>query len=532
MSRQKILFSLLTLLCLCALLITGCGEDKKGQRVPSDKLPEGVLEYTVLPFNDQIYFAAMFVTEALQQRMVADRYNDLVCRFDMENGDPKKLEELVRKTRDAYERAEQTAEMAMDVSIALCELEKTPDYTPFKLPQEEKKSALNITAPLFSTAYAKEPYLVKTVHGPTQGSPQVIEVFSNGRARFSNEGTPPEKGWIYDQKMAEKWEAEQAKEKSEADAKAKAQAEQERAAARKKAIEAAEAKEKAMYQQAKAKNDYYEQQRYTNEEANRPINQDTHSLLQKYGHQEIVELYNSFPAGDNLRGLAKALKIEGKTNYETYMKAYDVYRTAAQATDTFGTDTYAQEQAKADFKYRSSYVATAAGKCAETYISAQSGGLVGGVDTTVKGFNAAAWTIQAYHVWKTGEEDPGLKNFQDATDKASTVTGVLSFTNKACDPKSWSALKEAYKAYKEKGIWEAAKSMMGLELSMNPVPIQPTMTKPLARSIIPMAVTEHISMAMAAGCTLNSAVRSPQRSNNKTVNKFSKPICTSKLRKN
>ena len=334
MSRQKILFSLLTLLCLCALLIAGCGEDKKGQRVPSDKLPEGVLEYTVLPFNDQIYFAAMFVTEALQQRMVADRYNDLVCRFDMENGDPKKLEELVRKTRDAYERAEQTAEMAMDVSIALCELEKTPGYTPFKLPQEEKKSALNITSPLFSTAYAKEPYLVKTVHGPTAGSPQVIEVFSNGRARFSNEGTPPEKGWIYDQKMAEKWEAEQAKEKSEADAKAKAQAEQERAAARKKAIEAAEAKEKAMYQQAKA-----------------------------------------------------------------------------------------------DFKYRSSYVATAAGKCAETYISAQSGGLVGGVDTTVKGFNAAAWTMQAYHVWKTGEEDPGLKNFQDATDKASTVTYTLHITN-------------------------------------------------------------------------------------------------------
>lgn len=111
------------------------------------------------------------------------------------------------------------------------------------------------------------------------------------------------------------------------------------------------------------------------------------------------------------------------------MKAYDVYRTAAQATDTFGTDTYAQEQAKADFKYHSSYVATAAGKCAETYISAQSGGLVGGVDTTVKGFNAAAWTMQAYHVWKTGEEDPGLKNFQDATDKASTVTYTLHITN-------------------------------------------------------------------------------------------------------
>jgi len=133
------------LVFMLAFIVSGCGGKEEGRNfVPSDQLPEGVTEYTMLPFSDEVNFTAMFVSEAINQRVVADKYNELVCRLIAEDGDEAKIEELVKKTRDAYERADKMAEMALDVAIALKELEKQPDYVPFKLPKDtEKKTALN-----------------------------------------------------------------------------------------------------------------------------------------------------------------------------------------------------------------------------------------------------------------------------------------------------------------------------------------------------------------------------------------------------
>ena len=312
---------------------------------------------------------------------------------------------------------------------------------------------------------------------------QTIEYLSNGKARFRGEGTPADRGWVYNDAMVEKWNEQQAKEKAEEEKRAQQQAEQERAAARKKARAEAAAKEKAMQEeaqekqkkiQAKAKEDYIRDDRGAKDSANWAVQKDTYDLLQKHGHQEIVELYDRFPPGENLRGLAKALKIQGATNYETYQKAYDVYNKARQATGTFGTNTTEQEEHYADKMYRTTYVATAAGKCAEAGLAwvgtAKSGGAIGAADAIAKTGDAIAWGMQAKHVWETGDEDDELKAWQDATGSVADGTGILSLGKKAfdtgkkgLDPKNWQKLKDAYQDFKKNDITESAKKVMTLE---------------------------------------------------------------------
>ena len=468
---------------MLAFVLAGCGDDKKAQRelIPSDQLPEGVTEYKTLPLSDEVNFAAMFVSEAVNQRMIADKYNQLVLSFDYENGDEEKLEELIKKTRDAYQIAAKTAEMAMDVSVAVAELEKQPWYVPFKLPKEkEKKTALSLDTALFSHAYAREPYVLNEQWIPPA---QTIEYLSNGKARFRGEGTPADKGWVYNDAIAQKWEENQAKEKAAADKKAQQDAEMAQAAARKKAKAEAEAKEKAMkadaqkkqqYIQEKAKADYFRDKRYEASDDNWDVQKDTHKLLQEYGAEEVVRLYNQYPAGENLRGLAKALHIQGSSNYETYQKAYDVYRKAAQAQGIFGTNTYEQEAQYNDKMYRTSYVAAAGGKCAEAGLAwvgvAKSGGAIGTADAVVKSSEAITWAAQAKHVWETGDEDGTLKTVQDDLGKISNVTGVMSLGKKAwdlgkagLDAKNWEKIKDAYKAFKDGNIMESAKKYMTLE---------------------------------------------------------------------
>lgn len=475
---------------MLAFVLAGCGDDKKAQRelIPSDQLPAGVTEYKTLPLSDEVNFAAMFVSEAVNQRMIADKYNQLVLSFDYENGDEEKLEELIKKTRDAYQIAAKTAEMAMDVSVAVAELEKQPWYVPFKLPKEkEKKTALSLDTALFSRAYAREPYVLNEQWIPPA---QTIEYLSNGKARFRGEGTPADKGWVYNDAIAQKWEENQAKEKAAADKKAQQDAELAQAAARKKAKAEAEAKEKNMladaqkkqqYIQEKAKADYFRDKRYEASDDNWDVQKDTHKILQEYGAEEVVRLYNQYPAGENLRGLAKALHIQGSSNYETYQKAYDVYRRAAQAQGIFGTNTYEQEAQYNDKMYRTSYVVAAGGKCAEAGVAwaqtARTGGAIGTADAVAKTGEAVFWVAQAKHVWETGDEDGETKAWQDFTGSISAGTGMLSLGKKTwdvgkkawdagkagLDPKNWEKIKEAYQAFKSGDIMESAKKYMTLE---------------------------------------------------------------------
>ncbi len=237
---------------MLAFIISGCGTEESRVHVPSDQLPEGVLEYTIPAFNDEVEFAATFVSAAISMRLEADRYNALVCRFDTENGDPDKLEKLLEKTRDAYAAADTLATMALDVSVALAELEKTPGYSPYKAVQGEKKTAL--LDGLFAKAYAKEPYVMR--RKPAQsggigvGDTRMIEYLSNGTWRFA--GETGVRGQLWDENRYNEWKKEE-KQDSEEEAKAREQAANERAAAKKKAEAEAAAMTKKMEEDARAK---------------------------------------------------------------------------------------------------------------------------------------------------------------------------------------------------------------------------------------------------------------------------------------
>ena len=449
---------------MLAFVLAGCGtKEAKETFVPSDQLPEGVLEYTVPAFNDEVEFAAVFVSAAISMRLEADRYNALVCRFDAENGDPDKLEQLLEKTRDAYEAADKMAAMALDVSVALAELEKSPDYSPFKPLQGEKKAAL--LDRVFSTAYAKAPHVMWTKKSITVGNndTRIIEYLSNGTWRF--QGETGVKGQLWDENRYNAWKKEEQQE-SEAEAKAREQAAKDRAAARKKAEEEAAALEKKMAEDARAKQEALQAQVKADNSGERPARTaDTEAIVAKYGYNEILEVYNKFKPGQNLRGLAKYLKIEGRTNYETYQKALDVYKRAKEYAELRGvTVTQADEASFQNNNYKVSYTTVAAGKCAEAGLSwIDPRNAIDKSHAAVKTAEALTWVTQTGFVVATGDENETVKKWQNTTENLSLVTGGMQLGNKLVTGQAWNSLKNAYDLYKQGGIVEAAKQVVTLK---------------------------------------------------------------------
>ena len=154
-----LLVTLLMLLLLFAL--AGCGVGGR-KRTPTEKLPKGVLEYSIPPYNDEFKFASLFLYEAIRQRKVADLYNQMVLRYDMKKGDSKELEKLLKNTTRAYRRAARAAYIAYDVGLGLKQIEALPNYSPYKKLKRQKTAFVvpeKLLDPLFSVACAGSPYI-------------------------------------------------------------------------------------------------------------------------------------------------------------------------------------------------------------------------------------------------------------------------------------------------------------------------------------------------------------------------------------
>ena len=448
---------------MLAFIISGCGTEESRVHVPSDQLPEGVLEYTIPAFNDEVEFAATFVSAAISMRLEADRYNALVCRFDTENGDPDKLEKLLEKTRDAYAAADTLATMALDVSVALAELEKTPGYSPYKAVQGEKKTAL--LDGLFAKAYAKEPYVMR--RKPAQsggigvGDTRMIEYLSNGTWRFA--GETGVRGQLWDENLYNEWKKEE-KQDSEEEAKAREQAANERAAAKKKAEAEAAAMTKKMEEDARAK----QAVPAPTESISTPgytYKADTDAIVAKYGYNEILEIYDKFAPGQNLRGLAKYLKIEGSTNHEVYQRTLEVYKRAKQYAELRGvTVTQADEANFQNNNFKAKYVTVTAGKCAEAYLACvDPRNVIDKGNALAKMNEAASYVVQTGYVLATDDENEGVKKWQELAEKGSLLTGSLQIGNKLVTGEYLKTLKNAYDLYKGSNLVDAAKKILTLK---------------------------------------------------------------------
>lgn len=441
--------------CFIFLLLfaaTGCGGKK---RVPPEKLPKGTLAYTVTPYNDEFKFASIFLYEAIRQRKIADMHNELVLRFDMKKGNPKELEKLLANTVRAYRRAARAAYMANDVAIGLKYIEKMPGYSPYKKLKNRKTAFLvprRLMDSLFPAAYAGTPYIVRKEMDYRTGN--IKNYYSNGTSNIvygEKQLYPPKGRTVEDKQKYEAYKNEKAKETKKdkeiqtAVAKDIAKVRKQAEAKAKKEIQqlnqAAANKNKAEKLQAWAK------QQYSGSWA---APKESSDLIVKHGAKEIVELYDSFPEGDALRGLANALHIKGKTDYETYQKAYDVYRRSKEVTGFVGTKDKKTIEKEADNAYRAVYVTAAAGKTAEAGLAAAAfkatGGLLGAADLGAKTADAVTWGYQAYNVLTTGEEDEQIKEAQKKTGYATALTGVASVIKSTPD---WGkGIKNSYDAYK------------------------------------------------------------------------------------
>ncbi len=458
------------ILCVCLIvfmlvfIVSGCGKEEGRVHVPSDQLPEGVLEYTVPAFSDEVEFAAVFVSAAISMRLEADRYNALVCRFDAENGDPDKLEELLEKTRDAYEAADKMAAMALDVSVALAELEKTPGYSPYKTVAKEKKTAL--LDGLFTKAYAKDPYVMRReparAGGIGVGDTRMIEYLSNGTWRF--EGETGVKGQLWDENRYNAWKKEE-KQESELEVKARERAVKEREEAEKKAKAETAATIKKMEEDARDK----QAASTPTESISTPsytYRDDTEAIVAKYGYNEILEVYDKFAPGQNLRGLAKYLKIGGSTNYEVYQRTLEVYKRAKQYAELRGvTVTQADEINFQNNNFKAKHITITAGKCAEAGLACfDPRNVIDKSHALAKANEAASYVVQTGYVLATDDENEGwVKEWQNKSEKISMITGSLQIGNKLVTGEYYKSLKNAYDLFKNENIIDAAKKVLTLK---------------------------------------------------------------------
>ncbi len=449
-----LLVTLLMLLLLFAL--AGCGVGGR-KRTPTEKLPKGVLEYSIPPYNDEFKFASLFLYEAIRQRKVADLYNQMVLRYDMKKGDSKELEKLLKNTTRAYRRAARAAYIAYDVGLGLKQIEALPNYSPYKKLKRQKTAFVvpeKLLDPLFSVACAGSPYIERFEIDYMTGA--VKNYYNNGTSTISQGSIQvyPEKGKriVEDKQRYKEYENEKTKEtklvKLASTAvnkdimKVRKQAEATARNDLKQLEQEAFKRVQARDLQDKARNEY---------QGSWAAPKESSDLIVKHGAKQIVELYDAFPAGDNLRGLAKALHIKGKTDYETYQKAYDVYKRSREITGFAGTKSSKQELKEAENAYRNGYVTAAAGKAAEAGLAIATfkatGGLLGATDAGAKISDAVAWGYQAVNVVKTGDEDENLKKIQNTTGLATSITGLASVIKSAPD---WGkGLANAYDKYKD-----------------------------------------------------------------------------------
>ena len=144
------------LLAVVALAFTlnGCGGKQKTENfaVPADKLPAGVVSVVRPKPNHETLFVYGLLQESIRLNYIAQLYNKALVHYDPAKGNAKEHENLLKKTKRAWQEARDAASVAMFYAMGLSQLEREEGYDPYQ------KSAM-LTIPeirLMPTAYAKE----------------------------------------------------------------------------------------------------------------------------------------------------------------------------------------------------------------------------------------------------------------------------------------------------------------------------------------------------------------------------------------
>ena len=158
-----------------AFALNGCGGKKEAKKfsVPKENLPAGVVSVIRPKPNNETIFVRALVQETARRNQVARLYTEALAHYDVEKGNAKDHEKLLKKAKAAWKSARDSASVAMFYAMGLSQLERTEGYDPYQ------KSKAMLTVPeihLMPVAYA-EVSKVKRVNNTKE------EVFSKYSAK-------------------------------------------------------------------------------------------------------------------------------------------------------------------------------------------------------------------------------------------------------------------------------------------------------------------------------------------------------------
>lgn len=144
----------LLMVATLAFALNGCGGNKEANTfsVPADQLPAGIVSFIRPKPNYETLFVYGLVQESIRLNYVAQLYNKALIHYDPAKGNAKEHENLLKKSKKAWQDARDAASVAMFYAIGLSQLEREEGYDPYQ--KSAMLAVLEIR--LMPTAYAKE----------------------------------------------------------------------------------------------------------------------------------------------------------------------------------------------------------------------------------------------------------------------------------------------------------------------------------------------------------------------------------------